>query len=324
MTGGGGGALSGGAASRRLASLGSSLRGLLKRLIARLERRTGADDPLNWERHVSFMRRRWDQLHDERRLGAISFLGAQGAEWDEREFQLVGERFVARMVSRFREYGAPSDLGSRSVLEIGCGVGRFLGPLSRSFGSVVGVDVSDKMLASARARLSSVANLRIERNNGKDLEGFADGSFDFCVCAGVFQHVTLRHIILNYVREGLRVIRPGGMFLFQFQGNKRGAAGPDVVRGAQLRARDLDEALEGQPFRIRELSSDPLDRGRSVVVVIEKLAPGVPVPPQERLFALRRLSDKPWLTGVYDGLRTPVLEQRARDAEDREPLTFFD
>lgn len=315
--------MSGGAASRRLASLGSSLRGLVKLLAARLQRRTGADDPLNWRRHVSFMRRRWDQLHDERRLGAISFLGKGGAEWDEREFETVGERFVARMVSRFQEYGL-QDLGSRSVLEIGCGVGRFLRPLSRAFGLVVGVDVSEKMLDSARVRLAAVPNLRLEANNGMDLGGFADDAFDCCVSAGVFQHVTLRHIILNYVREGLRILRPGGMFLFQFQGNKRGAAGPDVVRGAQLRARDLDEALEGRSFRIRELSSDPLDRGRSIVVVIEKLAPGVPVPPQERLFALQRLSDKPWLTGVYDGLRTPVLEQRARDAEDREPLTFFD
>src|SRR5262245_61226460 len=107
-----------------LLRLGRGLRRLEERLRARALTRLG------W--HTWFMRRSWNELHDRRGAGAMSFLKPGAAGWDEREFQLVGERFVGRMVARFVEYGA-TDLSRQSVVEIGCGIGRFLRPLSQQF-----------------------------------------------------------------------------------------------------------------------------------------------------------------------------------------------
>src|SRR5579871_4277521 len=41
----------------------------------------------------------------------------------------------------------------RRALEIGCGPGRLMKPLSRHFGEIHGVDVSDEMIRIARERL---------------------------------------------------------------------------------------------------------------------------------------------------------------------------
>lgn len=273
--------------------------------------------------HAWLMRRSWNRLHDGWGLGAISFLQSADGKWNEQEFRLVGERFVARMLERFRSYG-DSRLADAGVLEIGCGTGRFLGPLSVHFHTVTGVDVSEAMLATARRRLAGVDNIRYLQNNGQDLSAIADASLDYVICAGVLQHITVRAVIIGYLREGLRVLRPGGLFLFQFMGNRARATTTNVLVGAQIRARDLDAGLAGLPYRIRELSRDPVDRNATFVVVLEKLAPGSATPPAEYSFLAQEVRWLPWLDGVYDGLGTQTLNQKRAPDEPLADTTFFD
>src|ERR1700694_3996166 len=71
------------------------------------------------------------------------------------------------------------DPASRRALEVGCGPGRLMIPLSRRFGEIHGVDVSDEMICLARELLAGVPNARIHVNNGADLAMFDDGYFDF-------------------------------------------------------------------------------------------------------------------------------------------------
>ena len=273
--------------------------------------------------HAWLMRRSWNRLHDGWGLGAISFLESTDGEWNELEFRLVGERFVARMLERFQAYG-DGRLAGTSVLEIGCGTGRFLGPLAAHFGSVTGVDVSDAMLATARRRLAGIANIRYLQNNGQDLRAVGDGTLDYVICAGVLQHITVRAVIIGYLREGLRVLRPGGLFLFQFMGNRGRATTTNVLVGAQIRARDLDDGLHDLPFRIRELSRDPVDRNATFVVVLEKLPPGGEASVAERSFVTQEVRWLPWLDGVYDGIGTQTLNQKRAPDEPLADTTFFD
>ena len=92
---------------------------------------------------------------------------------------------------------------------------------------------------------------------------------DFVVCAGVFQHITALPVICSYVREGLRVARPGGLVLFQFEGTRTSEVGLGQV-GARITASALDRALTDDLFRIREISSDSRDPVRNVVCVVER------------------------------------------------------
>ena len=257
-------------------------------------------------------------------FGSISFLSARGARWDEEEFFRVGERFVERMITRFKEYRPDAVLERGRVLEIGCGVGRFLRPLSRHFAQVTGVDISPKMLATARGILKDTSNVTLLPNNGLDLAGIEDNSFDYCVCAGVFQHITSIEVILNYISEGLRVIRPDGLFLFQFRGASEVVVSGDVLTGAKVTARAIDQALASRHYRIRELSNDPVDKNATLVVVLEKTTPEQVVPEDQHLFARQRIEHKQWLSGVYEDIRTPVVNQRVGENETPSRLAFFD
>lgn len=258
--------------------------------------------------------RLWNQLNRKSTYGYISHL--RSGEWDPEEFATVGSRFVDQMMTRYHDYGiVPS--AEATVLEIGCGVGRFLVPLSEHFRQVIGVDFSDAMLASARDYCTEHTNITFRQSDGSTLTGVPDGSVDFVVSAGVFQHITALPAILSYVRDSLRVLKPGGLLLFQFEGNRTSEVGFDQV-GARITASALDKALTHDAFRIREISSDPRDPVRNVVCVLERT-----VDASGDRFETYQMSNRAWLLGAYDGVTTDTDMQKRLTATPL-PLTFFD
>ena len=54
--------------------------------------------------------------------------------------------------------------------------------------------------------------------------------FDFTFSFVVFQHIPSKAMIENYVRETARVLRPGGLFKFQLQGDPSAVGGHDDSR----------------------------------------------------------------------------------------------
>ena len=63
---------------------------------------------------------------------------------------------------------------SSHVLEIGCGIGRFVRALAPEAAHVTGLDLSREMIATARERCAGLANVRLEVSSGRDLAGFGD------------------------------------------------------------------------------------------------------------------------------------------------------
>ena len=80
---------------------------------------------------------------------------------------------------------------------------------------MIALDVSDEMLARARALNPELANVRWRLGDGRTLSGIADQSVDACVSVVVLQHVPDPEITLDYVREVGRVLRPGGWAALQ-------------------------------------------------------------------------------------------------------------
>src|SRR5262249_48634809 len=105
-----------------------------------------------------------------------------------------------------------------SALEIGCGPGRLMRPLSRYFGEIHGIDVSDEMIRLARERLRGVPNAHPHHGSGSDLSRFADQTFDFVYSYAVFQHIPSRDVVFGYLREAWRVLQPGGVLRCQING----------------------------------------------------------------------------------------------------------
>ena len=134
----------------------------------------------------------------------------------------------------------PQDSGRHAwrALEIGCGPGRLMKPFSRRFAEIHGVDVSDEMIRLARERLKDIPQAHVHATDGASLSIFPDEYFDFVYSYAVFQHIPSREVVLQYMRETRRVLKPGGVFRGQFNGLPHSAI-PDTWSGVVFSADDL-------------------------------------------------------------------------------------
>lgn len=109
-----------------------------------------------------------------------------GEEWqafhgfDEKEIQKLGDEYF--------DVITPQMLNpSTSVLEVGCGSGRFLQYLSSKAGFLVGADPSGAIYAADNL-LGPKENVMLVKASANDLP-FADESFDFVYSIGVLHHI---------------------------------------------------------------------------------------------------------------------------------------
>ena len=143
--------------------------------------------------------------------------------------------------------------GKLSALEIGCGPGRLLKPLSRHFAEIHGVDVADEMIQLAKVRLQEIPHAHVHANNGASLTAFAGESFDFVYSYAVFQHIPSREVVLEYMNEVRRVLKPGGIFRGQFNGLPHSAI-PDTWSGVVFSADDLRGYTRSNDLQLLELT----------------------------------------------------------------------
>ena len=143
-----------------------------------------------------------------------------------------------------------------AVLEIGCGIGRLLRPLSERVAQATGVDISGEMIRLGREALADRPNVRLERTDG-DLSGVADGSLDLVYSHIVFQHVPARAAISRYFAEASRVLKPGGVFRFQLDGRRgRWYPFPDTWHGVRYAAGALRREIAAVGFEIVDLTGE--------------------------------------------------------------------
>ncbi len=103
------------------------------------------------------------------------------------------------------------DIAGRAVVDIGCGGGLFAEELARLGAQVIGVDPSQPSLDTARAH-AAAAGLAIDYREGTGEKlPLPDGSADIACCVDVLEHVNDLDAV---IRETARVLRPGGVYLF--------------------------------------------------------------------------------------------------------------
>jgi SAM-dependent methyltransferase len=106
----------------------------------------------------------------------------------------------------------------KNMLELGCRAGRMTTSFAKHFEHVYAFDLSHEMLARARPMRTEERNILWLLSNGADLSCVASDSMDFVFSYLVLQHLPEEALTLQYLGEMLRVLRPGGVFLFQFNG----------------------------------------------------------------------------------------------------------
>ena len=109
--------------------------------------------------------------------------------------------------------------GNWRALEIGCGSGRLMRPMSRHFLEIHGVDVAGDAIRQARENLQDLAHAHPREIHGTSLEDFADQSFDFVYSFALFPYIPSRELVTAFLREIHRVLRPGGLARLQFNGS---------------------------------------------------------------------------------------------------------
>jgi len=162
------------------------------------------------------MRREWDARADK---NAFYYIASWRTDWDIDGFLKSGEEDYQQLVAPVLDRFAFSPEG-KSMLELGCGAGRMTHSFTSRFGNVLAFDVSEQMLDRARVLLKKTQNVSFFLGDGTSLAA-ADESVDFAFSYLVLQHLPSEQLVLSYVREILRVLRPGGLCLLQFNGMKR-------------------------------------------------------------------------------------------------------
>ena len=158
-------------------------------------------------------RQDWEELAAVDPLWAIlASPEARGGRWELDEFFATGEQEIAEVLDTAGRLGYPQQ--HDCALDFGCGVGRLTRALGVRFREAVGLDIAEEMIRLAR-ELNEDRNCRFELNARSDLAAFDDDSFDFVYSSLVLQHLPHGELIKGYLGEFLRVLRPGGLAVFQ-------------------------------------------------------------------------------------------------------------
>ncbi len=132
-------------------------------------------------------------------------------KWDEREFFETGTREIAKILGYVRSCGLRP---TGPALDFGCGVGRLTQALSEHFEECWGVDISPTMIDLAKRFHVDNPRCRFLVNATDNLQTFSDDYFGFAYTSIVLQHIK-RRFVEHYVQDLIRVLKPGGIFIFQ-------------------------------------------------------------------------------------------------------------
>lgn len=149
----------------------------------------------------------------------------------------------------------------KTVVDIGCGIGRMDEFVAPHVGELIGVDVSGEMVRKAAERLSHLQNVRFIEGDGFSLP-VDDASVDLIFTHIVLQH-TPRHVTTSYFGDAFRALRAGGDFLFQMPEAVPGApADPPADDTFEMRfwsEEDLRSAIAAAGFEWQSLRRYPVE-----------------------------------------------------------------
>jgi ubiquinone/menaquinone biosynthesis C-methylase UbiE len=142
----------------------------------------------------------------------LSRKDAKDNKWDADEFYATGRQEIADAMSHLAKLGVEVNKGR--AMDFGCGVGRLTQALCQEFSKAVGVDISYSMIENAEKYNKFVDRCEYRVNTTDDLAQLDDASFDF-----VYSNISLQHsppeASSKYIAEFFRILRPGGVALFQ-------------------------------------------------------------------------------------------------------------
>lgn len=183
------------------------------------------------------IKRHWEGFAQRDPLWSILTLaGTEDGRWDPSGFFRTGSQAVEESLQWLEECGVR--IAFSHALDFGCGVGRLTRGLMERFDRATGIDIAPTMIRWARA-FDAASRCQFIHHEANDLSPIPDVSIDFLLCLLVLQHMHPRYS-KRYVREFLRVLRPGGAAVIQLpSGGYPGYCAPDSEAPAQFPAMEM-------------------------------------------------------------------------------------
>ncbi len=129
------------------------------------------------------------------------------------DFFETGRRDIAILLDKIKRlYG---DISTLRALDFGSGVGRLVLPLSEHFDHVVGVDISDAMIAEARRNCANAGVHNVEFVMSDDVLSAVRGPFDLVHSRIVLQHIPVERGLALTSRM-LSLLNPDGVAMLHF------------------------------------------------------------------------------------------------------------
>ena len=216
---------------------------------------------------------KFDHLLEKKNLD-VPILVRMQKDWDERakanakwfihsvedqsnnQFWESGKKACDIMIANKSEIIFKNNFGKNmTVLEIGCGIGRLLVPMSKIFGEVIGIDVSSEMIKLANKEISLIHNCKVFQNNGTNLINILDDSIDFCYSVATFQHIPDKEIIKKYLSEVHRILKKNSCFWFQVNGTSTKTDG-STWNGVSLNKEEIKELAKMNKFKIIDIGGE--------------------------------------------------------------------
>jgi len=163
------------------------------------------------------MRKDWNE---RARQNAFFYIASWRQDWNEESFFESGEMDYQNLVEPVLSQLSYSPEGC-SMAELGCGAGRMTRAFARRFLSVIALDISEEMQSKAKRYLAEFSNIRWALTEGTSLVSVESSSVDFVFSYIVLQHYPSAELVAHSIHEMLRILRPGGVFLFQFNGSRK-------------------------------------------------------------------------------------------------------
>ncbi len=201
---------------------------------------------------------------------------------------ITDEQRIARLVAAARL------TGNERVLDIATGPGYIAEAFAKAAGEVVGMDLTDAMLAIAQERTAGRGLTNIFFRTGDALHlPFEDNQFDLVVCRLALHHMTKPGLV---VREMSRVCRSNGTVLVEdIYASEHPARATyqdrwEVLRDAShVRALPLSDLLKS--FRDAELETVLVTTADDLCPEVERWLATTKVPPEKAAEARRLLED---------------------------------
>jgi SAM-dependent methyltransferase len=194
------------------------------------------------------MRAEWN---DRAREDANYYVAFGRRQQNDDEFFATASDLVRELEAELRRL--PPRPEGWTALEIGCGPGRLMRPMSRHFREIHGVDVSDEMVRLANEKLQGIAHAHAHATPDSSLSMFPDESFDFVYSYAVFQHIPSRDVVLGYLAEAGRVLRPGGILRCQINGLPEQAVRYTTWSGVRISATEVAKFALHHDFQLLAL-----------------------------------------------------------------------